>query len=377
MTRTMLFNLDLNESQIREFMKKIKYSIEGLRGCSINEHSRLVIKLSRDDNISEIEDIVAQLEKEFSQMKFIPEKRIIRKTGKTLSMDYRHLADEIFDPTVANGLAIDLYEKIDRVFIKLANEYEAAHRRYKSLIPRETLDKCGYINNFPQNIFFVNHYPHNYIKLKKVNEGSADDLTEMSGYVLSPAVCFHCYEELEGARIDEPVILTSKGRCFRHEADCSIDRCRFLEFDMREIVFIGSEDFVQNTRMQLLEKVWVIFEHLGLSGYVETAHDPFYYPGDYIKSSYQLIGNMKYELIAEFREGLKFTIASFNNMRTTLCNQFDIRMSTDADLNSGCVAFGLDRWVYALLVRYGIDYREWPEEVRHLLDESDVRQVCL
>ncbi|RIE05265.1 hypothetical protein D3H35_01720 [Cohnella faecalis] len=77
------------------------------------------------------------------------------------------------------------------------------------------------------------------------------------------------------------------------------------------------------------------------------------------------MANMKYELIAEIENQI-FYIASFNHMGNTLCESFEIRNEEGTILNSGCVAFGIDRWAYALLLKHGTDLEEWPPGLKQL-----------
>ncbi|MFP3345602.1 hypothetical protein R0J87_24270, partial [Halomonas sp. SIMBA_159] len=67
---------------------------------------------------------------------------------------------------------------------------------------------------------------------------------------------------------------------------------------MREIVFIGDSEYINETRKTLLENTWQCFHQLGLSGKVTTANDPFFFYDDMDKANYQLMANSKYELVA-------------------------------------------------------------------------------
>ncbi|MNG22340.1 Amino acid--[acyl-carrier-protein] ligase [compost metagenome] len=79
---------------------------------------------------------------------------------------------------------------------------------------------------------------------------------------------------------------------------------------------------------------------------------------------------MKFELIASFDEGsTEFSIASFNNMKHSLCQSFGIVNEEQEALHSGCTGFGIDRWVYGFALLYGSDAKEWPEDVINQLKE--------
>lgn len=113
-----------------------------------------------------------------------------------------------------------------------------------------------------------------------------------------------------------------------------------------------------------------MFLALGLSGRIETASDPFYFSEDAAKSQHQMMGNMKYELIVHSGESRgSFSIASFNNMGNSLTKPFEVMDTESKPVHSGCIAFGIDRWVYALLALYGPSYDGWPLRIREFLEK--------
>ena len=119
-------------------------------------------------------------------------------------------------------------------------------------------------------------------------------------------------------------MMTAAGQCFRHEISWKVDPLRKLEFSMREIVFIGDNEYINEIRKTLLEHTWQCFHQLGLSGKVTTANDPFFFYDDMDKANYQLMANSKYELVA-VTEKKDVSIASFNDCGEMLCERFQIK----------------------------------------------------
>lgn len=372
----------LSSKQTDALLSKLIYSIEGINGCYINEDSGdLHIELSPASDIEQIDQTVEKL---------IEQQKGIRPFAIQVSHEHDHFGidqqtidnNELHD--LFNGLrkkdsAVLLFEAVERKLYQYAKKMEASIRAYPSMISREVMETCSYIKSFPQNLYAVSEFPHQNAVLEQVKDD--DDYPKYlraSEYVLSPAVCFHCYAELKNTTVKGPLLLTSVGTCFRHEAYWRLGEHRLNEFKMREIVFVGAPEYVEYTRNQVMNDIWEMFKRLGLSGKIETAHDPFYFPKDAIKQQYQLMSNMKYELVVNLKQkGSSFSIASFNNVKDTLCKEFHIVDEQNELLHSGCVAFGIDRWVFAILASYGADPCQWPAFLLKELEMETVNQATV
>jgi len=367
----------LEKKQAQAVIAKLMYSVEGITDCHLDPaNQEIVLALLPEANREEIETTVNLLIAKERGNRLIGN-RICRQSAvdgaSARRMEAANFQELIApDGSVRRDLAVALYESVDGLFAGLARRHQARFRSYPAMIPIRTLQKCGYIHSFPQNIHLVSEIPHRLDALQKVKETDClDEIARISPFALSPAVCFHCYSELAGSKLREPLILTARGTCCRHEAPWRLGKHRLNEFGMREIVLFGDADFIETTRKQMMEEVWDLFESLGLDGKIETASDPFYFSEESAKGQLQLMGNMKYELVADTgEENGAFSIASFNNMGNALCKPFEVHDENGKPLHSGCVAFGLDRWVYALLSRYGPDLRNFPPAVSAHLERG-------
>lgn len=259
-----------------------------------------------------------------------------------------------------------LLHKLDVEFTRIAQSHGAKLREYPSVLSKQNMMKNQYHLHFPQNIFGVASVPHNYKAINQFRMQAQQDAYEdtllFEGEILQPCICYHCYEELQGTRSSEPRVLTGKGKCFRHEIQWRKDNFRRREFSMREIVYVGKEEWVVQMRQQIMEEVWRLFESFGLRGRIATATDPFFFSQDLqTKAAYQMMSNAKYELIATTSSGKNVSIASFNYCQDMLCSKYDIQGEDGAALHSGCVAFGIDRWKEAFMDRHGCDLASWPD----------------
>ncbi|WP_322906628.1 phosphopantetheine-binding protein [Paenibacillus sp. SGZ-1009] len=260
---------------------------------------------------------------------------------------------------------ITLLEQLDRVFIDIARRHGAILREYPSTFTKANMARNQYHINFPQHIVGVATVPHQFKTINRFREQAAAHTHHQSlvptGEILQPCICYHCYEEQQGSRTGKRHVMTAKGKCFRNEIAWRKDEFRRAEFMMREIVFVGDQQWVMDMRNAIMDDVWELFTSLGLTGHIETATDPFFFSQDVkTKGTYQLVSNAKYELAAVRNNGQQSSIASFNYCEDVLCSKYDICDEDGKELYSGCVAFGMDRWKEALLERYGRDQSQWP-----------------
>jgi hypothetical protein len=335
----------LPAGQARAVAARLAWSVPGLRACAFDgESGDLVLELS--GNPGDIPELVERLIAAAAAER-VTAGRVVRRNAPAQRDPPRHTE-------APPDLALDLFEAVDRRLEALAVAAGARRRAYPALIGRETMARCDYLRSFPQNVYLVAELPHDWRVLERAAlEPDPSVLAAPAEYLLSPAVCFHCYEELAGWKLGEPVLLTALGRCFRHEPACRTGGPRLREFSMREIALIGDAAFVADTRTALMDEVWGWFGSLGLEGRIETASDPFYAPADAMRAQYQLMAGAKLELVVRTHCGEEYALASFNDVADSLCRPFGISLDSGEPAHSGCVALGIERWVRALLTELG------------------------
>jgi seryl-tRNA synthetase len=172
--------------------------------------------------------------------------------------------------------------------------------------------------------------------------------------VLTPAACYHFYLEFQGAILESPRIVTTRVTCFRREASYAPLERQWC-FSMREIVCIGSEDEVKQFLAGYRERLHAFFIRIGLPIAWENATDPFFNPGRNPKSIMQRLEPVKTEMVF----GGRLAIGSINFHQNYFGETFGIRRAGKAAY-SGCVAFGLERWIYAFLTHFGWEEADWP-----------------
>lgn len=250
--------------------------------------------------------------------------------------------------------------------------FDAEEYRYPTLIPTKALEQCGCFDSFPQLLLFTG-YIHNdfdvykrfirdYNKNKKIDTYALEYIKNCD-YCLPPTMCYHTYHQLKDQDLTEcrEKVITSKGKSFRYESKYSKSLERLWDFTIREIVFIGGKEFVLDCRKKMMTASFSLMEELGLIGHSEIANDPFFAtPSTAAKIFNQNMQALKYELRINTDKNDTISIASFNFHEDFFGNNFNIRFNNQEPVMTGCVGFGLERFVFAFLSQYGLDESKWP-----------------
>lgn len=86
-----------------------------------------------------------------------------------------------------------------------------------------------------------------------------------------------------------------------------------------------------------------------------------------------MIDNSKYELRLNINEKKDIAVGSFNLHGMAFTSAFNIRVRNCKNAVTGCVGFGIERWVLAFLCQYGKEEKNWPECVRKFCEKySDI-----
>ena len=268
-----------------------------------------------------------------------------------------------------SGLALEVFDAVDSTVVAWARALGAPEHRYPSLIDTAVLERAAV------------DIPREARNRDRPDRGTGPSggttaIPRLSARndtaTLSPAVCYHAYPEWSEKTLGpEPTLLTARGHCYRYEDGTHIPLERLWEFTMREIIVIGTREQVEDVRQSLVRQVSRLIETLELDASIETATDPFFAAGDEGRRLMQQAGALKYELrLAVDATGRTIAAASFNHHHDFFGTRFGIRLQTEAPAHSGCVAFGLERWVLALFAQHGADTRAWPNAARGWLDDA-------
>ncbi|MCC6551611.1 MAG: hypothetical protein IT372_01145 [Polyangiaceae bacterium] len=280
------------------------------------------------------------------------------------------------------GLPLRLYRYFDRSLEAIGAPFVPTPILAPTLIPATTLAKCDYFRSFPHIVTFTTHLPEDMPKIEsfRARHQERDTLDEQAlsdmehpEACLSPAVCYHVYAANRG-RVLPPggAAYALAGRCFRYESSKMVDLRRLWEFTMREIVFLGRREEVLSLRERGNDLVARYLEEHAMAGEIRTASDPFFIaPDAAAKTYFQLSSDTKHEISLALPGGERVAAGSLNYHtdffgRAFECSVAEPEGSEKAPLpmHSVCIAFGIERWVYAFLAQHGDDPAAWPDLVR-------------
>ncbi|AXG79862.1 class-II aminoacyl-tRNA synthetase family protein [Streptomyces paludis] len=260
------------------------------------------------------------------------------------------------------GPLLELADRLDRALLHLAARWDAVPEEHPALLAAEDLEPVAYLSSFPQLATFA---------VSLSTEG--DDLESFAGTaqkdtaaalsrgrlttprdVLTPAACYHVYAHHRGRELTAPLRVTTRNTCFRREDHFTPLR-RQWSFRMREIVCLGTPEEVTPFLDGARTAVDGLLAALDLTVRWAPATDPFFNPAANPQYLMQKLHPTKYEACYG-----DLAIASVNLHQDHFGGAYAITRD-GRPVTSGCVAFGIERWLYAVLDRWGTDPAAWPD----------------
>ena len=252
------------------------------------------------------------------------------------------------------GEALALYRQLERRIEALAARETTVEWRVPQAITFETLARAEYFASFPQWLTAASHLSDDPATLERVATApdpaaEARRAVEPPTAALAPALCYHAYAALAGRTLEQPVVLTTQGTCWRHEGERLTPLERGWAFTMREIVCFGTTEEVEEFRQRGMARTTRLARSLGLEPSVELATDPFFAPTARGKELLQRVKSLKHEMLLAVGPQRRIAAASFNHHETFFGRAFDVRLRDGSPASTGCLAFGLERWLLAYL----------------------------
>ena len=261
------------------------------------------------------------------------------------------------------GPAAELRAFVDARLRAIATELGAESWHLPSI--EQTADvirDTGYLASHGQYVTFGYHLPCHHAELARfvadVKGGrlawpEAHHRLEPSGFILEPFVCHNVYRALKGSRVDGGRAITALGTCYRHESFRFLPLLRQWEFSMREVVLVGSSGFVAQAREQLIEATQSLAHELDLDARLEIATDPFFVSEAASARTYQTMRSTKLELSLGIDDTTRTAAASFNLHGNHFTQPMDITNPDGGAVETACIAFGVERWMAAIVARWG------------------------
>jgi seryl-tRNA synthetase len=256
--------------------------------------------------------------------------------------------------------------------------FDAKDSHFPAMVDADTLHKCGYFDSHPNAVTFLGNVVEDFDAIEEFRRANScsegallpqQDHIHIDGMCLNPAACFPCYPTLAGQNFEEGKAYTWLGRVFRYESRNINGLDRLYEFNVRELVFVGSEDYVRACRAKALPLVEELASFIDIDCQVQTATDPFFATVSAAKKFWQAAQEVKNEIKipALSNDGTKKMLAcgSINLHGNFFGKRFGFDCANGEPAQTGCVGLGIERWMLAAFTQHGFDPMRWPEAVRN------------
>lgn len=359
---------------IKELKKVIGFISQDIVDYQINENE-LSIYVNDDANCQEIKEAVISLSRDYIPSRnlekdcYMHEKEILTYFNNFKSI---HYFDEgmISLSDQSRFLFYFLEKKIVECVYEsfLREDCDIVTKVYPVLLPLKGYKRTGYLKRTPQYSFMCCSLCENLKMLNEINklsENKYKDFINNPEYTLSPSACFHVYEEHKDKILKKNAIITFTQSVFRNEGRFNFAEFgRMRDYHVREIVFIGDSEFVNESRCKIIDFTKKLIEYVGLRAKITSASDPFIIPRMQKYKKLQVMEKSKYELRVAYSEQEEMSVASFNLHGTAFTHPFNIKVENVEETVTGCVGYGLERFVLSFLSQYGEDISGWPAELQ-------------
>lgn len=277
------------------------------------------------------------------------------------------------------GPVLKLARLVDRKAAELyGRAFGTTDGHFPALVDADTLHACGYFDSHPNAVTFVGNMVEDFDAIEafrranSCSEGALlppRDHIHVDGMCLNPAACFPCYPTLKGKTFATGQAYTWLGRVFRYESRniCGLDR--LYEFNVRELVFVGSEDHVRDCRRRALEAVGSLATYFDIDCRIQTATDPFFATVSAAKKFWQAAQEVKNEIkipaLAADGSVKQLACGSINLHGNFFGRRFGFNGPDGEPAQTGCVGLGIERWVLATFTQHGFEPHRWPENIRN------------
>lgn len=358
---------------LSEFKKIVGFVSENIEGVRF-ENCKLILNVSDDTNESELTNDIISLAN-----KYIPNSSLEQKEFENRIDVIKYENDfssvHYFDDGMISfsDQSLFLFNYFNSVFEKIAEDAfsnektDFVKKIYPVMLPVSSYKKTGYLKRSPQYSIFCCSAVENLKSLGKIDSINFYDYKSVINnpqYALSPSACFHVYEEYKNRILEKDTVVTFVQNVFRNEGRFNFSQFgRMRDYHVREIVFIGDNDFINNSMEKMIGKIKEFIKYVNVDSKIIVATDSFILPKMQKFKKIQQLDKSKYELQVSYDVDKYMSVASFNLHGTAFTYPFNIKIK-DKDTVTGCIGFGLERFVLSFLSQYGEDSNNWPELIR-------------
>lgn len=298
---------------------------------------------------------------------------------------YPGVGQWVFTPPLTH-----LMRTIEHVAVKyIAQEAGFTEVILPKLIPLDIHKTTGHLLGVPHEMYFAspaNKREFEYFedvadKIKVYNEIFNEEIHQK----LRPALYNLCYAQCESFYwffkkeiVDKEELpikwIDKSGPSYRWESGGLHGIERLNEFHRIEFVWLGEPNDVVEIRDQVLEKSLNVMDNiLGLEWRtaevmpVYLAHEGKL---DFDGTKEGAIGTIDLEAYLPYRGDRKtaewLEISAYSIHKDRYTSTFKIKERKGAEIWTGCVGIGLERWCAAFLAQQGFDFDAWPQEFKKI-----------
>lgn len=396
MLTNILLEKPLNINLLDELKKNFLYISNNINDFNFNitddKITSIDVEVSNNCSITELKKNILNFIDLNIRNKFIINPKIIWENN-IIAKFKLNIFDELIDNKLIlkmgdGQMAINkdlllLMNYFDSKILEIAvTKFNAQEYLYPTLISKDTLEKCGSFETFPHFIMIVtrlhnefqnyknfkNQLKYNY---KETLNNNLIDYCNNTDFCLPPTMCYYTYQQYSNTKLKDNITITSKGKAFRYENKYCSKLERLWDFTIREIVFLGSTEYVLKCRKNFMTKSFEFMKNIGLMCHCETANDPFFFDENANnKTFFQQHLQTKFELRGNIEKNRTISIASFNYHQTFFSRNFNIKFNNNKHIETGCVGFGLERLLYVFLCQFGYKKENWPLEIRSYIENK-------
>ncbi len=184
-----------------------------------------------------------------------------------------HFIKNAFITAIYMSCTTSIYEDLDKLFVSFLEGMDYRSFNIPAMIDGEVLQKCGYFESFPDQITATASMKAE--SLDEIMNGKEVDESRivLHNKYLTPSACLHIYPMFDGKIIAKDEIITTKARVFRCEDSGAEEQTRLWDFTVREMVFIGSPQFVRDKLETIKKKGLEAAQRICPGARAVAAHD--------------------------------------------------------------------------------------------------------
>ncbi len=259
------------------------------------------------------------------------------------------------------------------------------------IVPLDVMKRKGQLVGIPNEMFYVCSPKSrekeifeefiDYVKITdKIPKEMLMNLLDYPEYCLAYAQCEPFYEIFYKKIIDLdklPLKFYDRyGPTYRYEAGGLKGLERLTEFKRIEFTFIGKPEDVIKIRNELVEKSLEVIDKIfdlewsleaTTAVYLEHAGIKEEEFAEYVRT-YDISVTLPFETPSKPEK--KLEIASYHVHEDFYAKNFKWKEKKNRKIWSGCAGLSPSRWAYVFIVRYGLNYEEWPDEIKKYIGKN-------